>query len=159
MKATDIMIKEFNTILPSTTVKEAVTLFKRGWRGEGRTGVDALIVVDEAGKLTGIITMSHILKAVIPFYMEMAHLAEFAWEGLFERMCHRVQDKHVSELMNRNVITIAPDTNLIEVASIMAKKEIRRVPVVEHGTVVGVVYRKELFFKIVETMLEKEDCK
>jgi CBS domain-containing protein len=159
MKATEIMTKEFNTILPSATIKEAVTHFRCGWRGEGKRGVDALMVVDEGGNLAGIITMSHILKAVIPFYMEMEHLAEFAWEGLFERMCHRIENKPVSELMERKVITIGPDTNLMEIADIMVKNRVRRLPVIKEGSVIGIVYRKDLFFKIVETMLEKEGCR
>lgn len=159
MKAADIMTKEFDTILPTATVKEAVTLFKCGFRGEGRKGVNALMVVDEKGKLVGLITMSHILKAIIPFYMEMAHLSEFAWEGLFERMCHKVQDRLVSELMEKKVLTIGPDTNLIEISDLMLKTRVRRLPVVKDGAVIGIVYRKEVFFKIVETMLDKEGCR
>lgn len=159
MRARDIMTREFDTILPSATVKEAVTLLRCGRRGGERKGVSALMVVDEKGKLVGLITMNHILKAIIPFYMEMAHLSEFAWEGLFEKMCHKIQDKKVSELMERKVVTIGPEINLIEITEIMAKNRIRRLPVVEGDRVIGIVYRKDLFFKIVDTMLDKEGCK
>ncbi len=159
MKAADIMTKEFDTILPTATIKEAVSLLKCGRRGEEKKGVSALMVVDEKGKLVGLITMNHILKAIIPFYMEMAHLSEFAWEGLFEKMCHKIQDKKVSELMERKVVTIGPEINLIEITEIMAKNRIRRLPVVENDKVIGIVYRKDLFFKIVDTMLDEEGCK
>lgn len=159
MKARDIMTKEFDTILPAATIKEAVSLLWCGRRGDERKGVSALMVVDEKGKLVGLITMNHILKAIIPFYMEMAHLSEFAWEGLFEKMCHKSQDKKVSELMERKVVTIGPEINLIEIAEIMAKNRIRRLPVVEDDKVIGIVYRKDLFFRIVDTMLDKEGCK
>jgi len=115
--------------------------------------------VDEKEKLVGLITMNHILKAIIPFYMEMAHLSEFAWEGLFEKMCHKIQDKKVSELMERKVVTIGPEINLIEITEIMAKNRIRRLPVVEDDKVIGIVYRKDLFFRIVDTMLDKEGCR
>lgn len=159
MKAADIMIKEFDSVLPSATIKEAVTLLKCGARGEGKKGVNAIMVVDEHGQLSGIITMTHILKAIMPFYMDLAHLSEFAWEGLFERMCHKIQDNPVSDFMERKVLTVLPDKNLMEVADYMLKKGVRRLPVVRDGEVLGVVYRKELFFKIVETMLDKESCK
>jgi len=159
MKAADIMTKEFDTVLPSSTIKETVSLLRCGRRGEEEKGVNALMVVDESGKLVGLITMSHILKAIIPFYMEMAHLSEFAWEGLFERMCHKIQDRKVSELMEKKVVTIGPDMNLIEIAEIMGKKMVKRLPVVAEGRVLGIVYRKELFFKIVDTMLDKEICR
>ena len=159
MKAIDIMTKEFDTVLPSATVKEVVTLFKCGFRGDGRKGVNALMVMDEKGKLVGLITMSHILKAIIPFYMEMAHLSEFAWEGLFERMCHKIENRLVSDFMERKVITVDPDANIFEISELMLKSRVRRLPVVEKDKVIGIVYRKELFFKIVETMLEKEGCR
>lgn len=153
------MVKEFDTILPSATVKEAVNMFRCAMRGEERKGVNALMVVDEKGKLAGMITMNHILKAIIPFYMEMAHLSEFAWEGLFERMCCKVQNKPVSDIMEKKLVVVAPHSNLIEIADLMLKHRVRRLPVVENGRVVGIVYRKELFFKIVETMLDKDVCK
>ncbi|MDO8707077.1 HPP family protein [Pseudomonas sp.] len=159
MKAIDIMTKEFDAILPTATVKEAVTLFKCGFRGEGRKGVNALMVMDENGKLVGLITMSHILKAIMPFYMEMAHLSEFAWEGLFERMCHKIENRLVSDFMEKKVITVDPDANIFEISELMLKSRVRRLPIVEKDKVIGIVYRKELFFKIVETMLEKEVCK
>ena len=159
MKAADIMTKEFDTVLPSSTIKEAVSLLRCAKRGEDIKGVNALMVMDESGKLVGLITMSHILKAIIPFYMEMAHLSEFAWEGLFERMCHKVQDRKVSELMERKVITVDPDANIFEISELMLKSRVRRLPVIEKNKVIGIVYRKELFFKIVDTMLDKEGCR
>ncbi|MBM2838532.1 MAG: domain containing protein, partial [Deltaproteobacteria bacterium] len=118
-----------------------------------------LMVVDEGGNLVGIITMSHILKAIMPFYMEMAHLSEFAWDGLFERMCHKIENRLVSDFMERKVITVDPDANIFEISERMLKSRVRRLPVVEKDKVIGIVYRKELFFKIVETMLDKEGCR
>lgn len=159
MKATDIMTKEFDTVLPTTTIKEAVGLLRCGKRNEEKRGVNALMVIDEKGHLVGMITMSHILKAIIPFYMEMAHLAEFAWEGLFERMCHKIENRLVSDFMEKKLITVDPDANIFEISELMLKSRVRRLPVVEKDKVVGIVYRKELFFKIVETMLEKEGCR
>ena len=159
MKATDIMTKEFDTVLPSSTIKEAVSLLRCAKRGEDKKGVNALMVVDEKGSLVGMITMSHILKAIIPFYMEMAHLSEFAWDGLFERMCHKIENRLVSDFMERKVITVDPDANIFEISELMLKSRVRRLPVVEKDKVVGIVYRKELFFKIVDTMLDKEGCR
>jgi len=45
----------------------------------------------------------------------------------------------VSEWMTRDVITIAPDTSLKEAHDIMNAKSIRRLPVVVHGKVLGIV--------------------
>jgi len=159
MKAADIMTKEFDAVLPAATIKEAVGFLRCGKRGEEKKGVNALMVIDEKNKLVGMITMSHILKAIIPFYMEMAHLSEFAWDGLFERMCHKIENRLVSDFMERKVITVDSDANIFEISELMLKSRVRRLPVVEKDKVIGIVYRKELFFKIVETMLDKEGCR
>lgn len=151
MKATDIMTKEFDTVSPSATVKEAVALLRSGKRGE--KGTHALMVVDENGGIVGIITISNILRAIIPPYMGVAHIAEFAWNGLFEKMCHKVEDMRVSELMDKRVVTATSDMNLIEIAEIMLKYRIERLPVAEGGRILGIVYKKDLFFTIVGTML------
>lgn len=45
----------------------------------------------------------------------------------------------VSEWMTRDVISINPDTSLTEAHQIMKSKRIRRLPVVDHGKVVGIV--------------------
>ena len=45
----------------------------------------------------------------------------------------------VSDWMTRDVITITPETSLKEAHDIMRKKSIRRLPVVTHGKVLGIV--------------------
>lgn len=45
----------------------------------------------------------------------------------------------VEKVMSTDVATITPDTTVDEAAKIMAKNQIRRLPVVENGNLVGVV--------------------
>jgi acetoin utilization protein AcuB len=45
----------------------------------------------------------------------------------------------VKEWMTRNPITIAEDTSLAEASRLMKDNDIRRLPVVEHGKLVGIV--------------------
>lgn len=45
----------------------------------------------------------------------------------------------VEEVMSDNLFTVSPDTTTQEVARIMAKEQIRRLPVVENGKLVGIV--------------------
>jgi len=45
----------------------------------------------------------------------------------------------VSDWMTREVITISPETSLKEAHEIMNQKRIRRLPVVTHGKVIGIV--------------------
>ena len=45
----------------------------------------------------------------------------------------------VSEWMTRDVISISPEISLTEAHNLMKEKHIRRLPVVDHGKVVGMV--------------------
>lgn len=45
----------------------------------------------------------------------------------------------VEKVMSKDVTTIKPDTTVEEAAKLMAKNQIRRLPVVENGNLVGVV--------------------
>ena len=54
--------------------------------------------------------------------------------------------------MSTDIVTIGPDTHIFSVLEIMNRYHIRRVPVVEDGYVLGIVYISDLFFYIVDEM-------
>lgn len=55
---------------------------------------------------------------------------------------------HVREVMNRDLITVHPETNIQEVAGMMAEYHIRALPVVDdENRVVGIITESDLFLK------------
>ena len=50
----------------------------------------------------------------------------------------------VADIMTRNVVTATPDTPLGEIAALLERHHIKRVPVVRNGKVVGIVSRANL---------------
>lgn len=50
----------------------------------------------------------------------------------------------VKDLMTRDVITISPDTSLAEAHHLMKSYGVRRLPVVEHGELIGIVTRGDI---------------
>ena len=53
----------------------------------------------------------------------------------------------VRDVMTQDVATIAPDTDLRDLAALLVEKRISGVPVVEGGRVVGVVSERDILFK------------
>jgi CBS domain-containing protein len=53
----------------------------------------------------------------------------------------------VKDVMTADVATVAPDTDLREVAALLVRKRISGVPVVEGGRVLGVVSERDILFK------------
>ena len=83
----------------------------------------SLLVVD-GDDLVGIITERDVLKAVAT--------------GI------ALTETRISEIMSKDVITVAPGASLREAAKIMADKWIRHLPVVDNGKLVGVVSQRDL---------------
>jgi CBS domain-containing protein len=54
--------------------------------------------------------------------------------------------------MTTDVITVSPDTPALFVLDLMIKKHVRRLPVVDGGKIIGMVYISDLFYKIVDKL-------
>ncbi|NTW02660.1 MAG: CBS domain-containing protein [Oscillochloris sp.] len=54
----------------------------------------------------------------------------------------------VAELMSRAIISVSADTDVEQVQHLLTNQRIRRVPVLEHGRVIGIVSRSDLVRQI-----------
>jgi predicted transcriptional regulator len=82
------------------------------------------LLVMEGGDLVGIITERDVLKAVAT--------------GT------DLSETRISEIMSKDVITVAPGASLREAAKVMADQWIRHLPVVDNGKLVGVLSQRDL---------------
>lgn len=158
MKAKDLMIPIQDYLRPENTLKEAVNLLRTAKRGEERIGVKGLPVLDEKGKLVGMLSMRDILKVVFPFYLSMMDLGDFTWEGMVESIARKSSGKLVRDVMSKIVITVDEDASLMECVDHMIKHNIKRLPVVDKsGKVIGMLYERDVFFAITKAMLEENN--
>ncbi|MEN6318659.1 MAG: CBS domain-containing protein [Syntrophaceae bacterium] len=157
MKVKDIMIPFRDYLKPDNTLRDAVNLLRDAIRGETQTGVMGLPVLDDTGKLVGMISMMDILRAVYPSYMSMMNLGDFTWDGMMESLAKKAGEKKVKELMSSTVVTVREDDPLMECVDRILKKNVRRMPVLDKaGKVIGMVYLKDIFFAITKAMLEEK---
>lgn len=156
MKAKDIMTPIHDYLRPDDTLKKAANLLRTARRGEEKVGVKGLPVLDEEGKIMGILSMRDILKAVYPSYLSITDLGDFTWEGMLESIAKKVADKKVAMVMTRDVMTVREDDSLMKCIDYMIRKNINRLPVVDKtNKAVGMLYERDIFFVIVKAMLEK----
>jgi CBS domain-containing protein len=140
MKARDVMVSPVITAKPSSSVTEVAKTFL-----EHR--ISAVPVVDDHGKIVGIVSEGDLLHRA-----EAGTQRQHSWWlalGLIEddTLASEYIKAHahtVADVMRTNVITAAPDTPLHEIAALLEKNSIKRVPIVENGQLVGIVSRANL---------------
>jgi CBS domain-containing protein len=156
MKAKDLMIPVQDFLKPDDTLRDAVNLLKVAQRGEERVGVKGLPVLDEAGKLVGMLSMRDILRSVHPAYMDLMNLGEFTWDGMLEETAKKIADKKVYTLMTKDVTTVKEDSSLMDAVDHLIKRNVKRLPVIDKtGKVIGMLYERDVFFAIVKAMLNE----
>ena len=112
----NVMHKDVVTIRPNLSLREASKIMSK-------FGIGSLVVVEDEN-LVGIITSTDIIKAIA--------------EG------KDVDNTLVSEVMSKDVITVDPDESLEEAVEKMMERNIKRLPVVEGGKLVGIITASDI---------------
>lgn len=140
LKAKDIMTAPVVTATPETTVREiAETLLKRH--------ISAMPVVDEKNQVVGIVSEGDLIRRA-EIGTDQRHRSW--WLSLFSDPAAEASEYAKShglrarDVMSRKVVTVGPDATLVEIAEILEKHHIKRVPVLESGRLAGIVSRANL---------------
>ncbi|HWA47332.1 MAG TPA: CBS domain-containing protein [Dongiaceae bacterium] len=139
MKASDIMVSPVITVKPTTSIKDLAKLLL-----EHR--ISAAPVIDDAGKLVGIVSEGDLIRRS-EIGTEWRHswwLSLISDDEALASDYIKSRGIKVADVMTRDVLTAAPDTPLHEIAKMMEKKAIKRVPIARDGQLVGIVSRANL---------------
>lgn len=137
------------SLTPELSIKDAIKLFVE-------KGISGAPVVDEAGKLLGILSESDLLWKdshgpqdnfiVPPIYLGLFDTFVYLRdEDKFKQQTEKMMAKTVGDAMTKKVVTATPDMVLSDVADKMLFKKVNRLPVVDSdGVVVGVMTRSDV---------------
>lgn len=151
--ARDVMDPYFQTLKPQMTVAEAVALIQRASQQSGRR-VFGMLVVDDEDRLVGMLSVYDIFLLLRPKHTHIwGEMADLDLSGLLKTACDRARPVLVGDIMTTDLITITPDTHLLLIIDIMIKKHVRRLPVLEDGRVVGMVYLSRVFDYLLERLV------
>ena len=139
MQASDVMTKNVVSISPDATLSDMIQLMLD-------RRISGLPVVDKGGKLVGVITEGDCLRRV----ETGTEVKRSFWQDFLtgsETLANeyiRSHGRKISEVMSRDPIFISPETDINEIIHILEKNQIKRVPVVKDGAVVGILSRANL---------------
>lgn len=149
MNVSELMSKITISVQPATTLADAARIMLANH-------VSGLPVLDEQARLVGIVTEGDLLRRA-----ELGTDGKPAgWLAAFLLPSRAASDyvlthsRHVSGVMTHNPVFVAPETALAEVAELMLRKHIKRLPVLEHGALVGVISRSDLLRMLARKLIE-----
>lgn len=140
MQARDVMVSPVITVGTTATVRDVATVLL-----ESR--ISAVPVVDNAGKVIGIVTESDLMRRT-----EAGTERPYSWwlhfltdNATIAADCVKSHAVKVEDVMTSDVVTAAPETPLHEIATLLEERRIKRVPIVnKDGNLVGIVSRSNL---------------
>lgn len=139
LTAKDVMTAKVFTVAPDDTVRNVATILTTH-------GISAVPVVD-GDRLVGIVSEGDLMRRA---ELGTAARPRSWWLDLFTDSATTAADytkahaRHVDAVMTKNVVTVADDTPLADIANLLEKRRIKRVPVVRGDKLVGIVSRANL---------------
>jgi CBS domain-containing protein len=143
MNVSDMMTPNVLSVPPDASVVTAAQLMLQ-------KRISGLPVIDDQGHLVGIVTEGDFLRRAetgtgrrrprwLEFLMGPGRLADEYVQ---------LSGRKVGDVMTHEVQTVPPDTPLEQAVRLMERRNIKRVPVVDGGKVVGIVTRANLLHAV-----------
>jgi len=152
MIASDVMTRNVISVRPEATVAEAVELMLE-------RGISGLLVVDDAGCLVGIVTEGDLLRRD-----ELGTERRRSWwlrliasPGRQAASFTRTHGRKVADVMTHDVIGVDVAAPLEQIVTLMEEHRIKRVPVLQDNSVVGVVSRADLLRALAVAARERRE--
>lgn len=136
--ARDIMTREVHTAAPEMPLKEVAEILSE-------RGVAGLPVVGRDGKVSGVISEKDFLAS-------MAGQGSMSFMGVVAEclkgkgcLAVPVRAQRAADIMSSPAICVNQNTRLMEIADLMAQKNINRVPIIDaEGMLTGIISRADI---------------
>jgi CBS domain-containing protein len=131
----DVMTDHPRTVLADTSLKEAAKTLVR-------TGLGALPVIDDERRVIGMVSEREVIRHLLTTQV-------FSGADVRAAVAPGTPARTVRDVMTRQVMCVAPEQPIAEVASLMSNKDVDRVPVVREGRLVGFLTRGDIVRKLI----------
>ena len=137
----DIMTKNVVTVSPEMDIHRLAELFMK-------KNISGAPVVDESGKLLGIVKEEGVIfqdkKVHLPTFINLSFGFLTLGTDRYNEEIRKITASKVSSIMEKDIVTISPNTEIEDAATLMIEKEIYYLPVVDKDKLVGVITKKDV---------------
>ena len=150
--AADLMTRDVAVVHPETSLLEAVKLM-------AKRRISGVPVVDDAGTIVGVMSEGDLVRWHEGYTERQARWLDMLADGfqLAPEFLEGIQEqlRKVKSVMSAGVTTVTEDTPARDMAHLMHTKNIKRVPVVRDGKLVGIVARSDLVRALAQKLEEQ----
>lgn len=150
MLVKDLMTPNVITVIEDDTVEKCANLLST-------YDLSGLPVLDNDGRVQGIITEGDLIRRASriqgPAYLELlGGIIYLDNPNTFLDQVKKSMGSFASNVMSKNVVTVKPNTEIEDAATLLVKHQIKRLPVVNPDqTLVGIVSRKDIMRHLFNT--------
>jgi CBS domain-containing protein len=155
MKVRDIMTTKIVAVGPETSVNDIARLMCEN-------NVSGVPVVDEANKIVGVITELDMIvrntRLELPAFVQILDgRIMLETPGHYEKRLRHMLGTHAQDIMTRDVVCLSPDAEVEDVATLMVKRRVNPVPIVENDVLVGIVSRADIIRMMSQALAPQEE--
>ncbi|MEH7438789.1 CBS domain-containing protein [Neobacillus drentensis] len=152
MKVKDFMVRDVISVRPNSSIKDVMATFV-----EKKIG--GVPIVDENGKLSGIVTDGDILRAIKPIDRRIQDYFSFityvAEEDLEERLDEMAKVEIIRIAKTNGIVSVHSNDEMKTVITLLSKHHFKKLPVIdETNHVVGVISRGDVIRNIQQTIVK-----
>ena len=139
MRANLVMTRHVVTVPADASVYDAAMVLLNA-------GISAAPVVDAGGKMIGIVSEADLMHRP-----EIGSVVKKSWlqrlladDAVLAKDFIRSHSHRVADVMTKEVVSAGPRTSLPDIAALMQRHKVKRLPIVDDGRIVGIVSRANL---------------
>ena len=140
--ARDIMTQDVVTVNKNQPISDLAIIFIENH-------FNGVPVLDNTGKVVGVVTQGDLIEqnknlhipTVIALFDAVLFLES---EKKFEDDLKKLTGSKIEDIYHKNLITVSPDTDLNEIITLMAEKNIHTLPVLDGDKLIGIIGKRNI---------------
>ena len=140
--ASDIMTQDVVTVNKNQPIGDLSKIFIENH-------FNGVPVLDNTGKVVGVVTQGDLIEqnknlhipTVITLFDAVLFLES---EKKFEDDLKKLTGSKIEDIYHKNLITVSPDTDLNEIITLMAEKNIHTLPVLDGDKLIGIIGKRNI---------------
>lgn len=139
MRVCDIMKTDFVSVTEDASYKEAARILLGSNQG-------CIFIVNAAGELLGMVSEHDLFRILYPYYGSFYLNPELYTDAeMRETKIDEIQHHPVKSFMTKHIAHVETDWPMMKAGAFMLAKQVRRLPVLEKGKLVGVITRRQIY--------------